>query len=93
MKTVREDDEQDENEDPEEYKIHFKTDKKCESIAAMTASEKLNAACHRMATRTALAKSTANTAMIRKSLLLPEINRWQTKPKPSIRSSSHFKGV
>ena len=78
MKTVREDDEQDENEDPEENKIHFKTDKKCESIAAMTASEKLNAACHRMATRTAAAKSTANTVMIKPLLQSRESNRFPT---------------
>ena len=48
MEIVWEDDEQDENENPEENKCQFKTDKQCESIAAMTASEKLNAACYRM---------------------------------------------
>lgn len=51
METVLEDDELDENEDPEENKCHFKKDnvsKKYESIAAMTASERLNAACYRM---------------------------------------------
>ena len=48
METVLEDDEPDEN---EENKCHFKNDnvsKKYESIAAITASERLNAACYRM---------------------------------------------
>lgn len=51
METVLEDDEPDENEEPEENKCHFKNDnvsKKYESIAAITASERLNAACYRM---------------------------------------------
>ena len=51
METVLEDDEPDENEEPEENKCHFKNDnvsKKYESIVAITASERLNAACYRM---------------------------------------------
>jgi hypothetical protein len=51
LECVREEDEQDENEDPEGNNCQFTSDivnKKCESIAAMTASERLNAACFRM---------------------------------------------
>ena len=51
MESVHEEDEQDENEDPDNNTCQFTNDnvsKKCQSIAAMTASAKLNAACFRM---------------------------------------------
>ncbi len=51
MECVRKEDEHDENEDPADNNCQFTSDivnKKCDSIAAMTASERLNATCFRM---------------------------------------------
>jgi hypothetical protein len=51
MECVRKEDKHDENEDPADNNCQFTSDivnKKCDSIAAMTASERLNATCFRM---------------------------------------------
>jgi hypothetical protein len=62
MEYVREE-EQDENEDPEDNNCQFTSyivNKKCESIAAMTARERLNAAGFRMVN-----KNSCSQVMIR----------------------------